>query len=304
MFEGVDPLELAALRLAIGEQPAERLPGIATDSLVRGVDSPSLREAAGMSPNDVRDTTDIFEKALAELGIDIPSEHDALWRLIRYCAEQIVDSDLQPREGAGWIWQQSRLFEPEGDLRVFIGLASEWDDNPSSRSKIDAEIVEEARELLGRSTPRRWLNLRAAQGFSPLWQLTPNGFQRNFQATDVPIEADLINDLAAWSAAYVETFVENDVEASGFETDSAAEEFVENGERLVTRLQATLGPAWHVEYTPEAIRPPGLRLRTRRPADDPDPDRPNRVRLRRLRQACQFLFRGSEGPVSVRWRAG
>ena len=40
-----------------------------------------------------------------------------------------------------------------------------------------------------------------------------------------------------------------------------AESFVRSGEELVVQLQRELGDLWHVEYMPEPIRPPGLRLR-------------------------------------------
>jgi len=39
---------------------------------------------------------------------------------------------------------------------------------------------------------------------------------------------------------------------------------VADGERLVSRLQHELGPTYHVEYMPEPIRPPGVKLRARR----------------------------------------
>jgi hypothetical protein len=86
----VDSVELAVLRLAVGEQPSEELPAIATDALVRGLDSPTLRQAAGVSPRDVHDAEDLFRAAVAELGIDLPHEQEALWRLVRYTAEQIA----------------------------------------------------------------------------------------------------------------------------------------------------------------------------------------------------------------------
>lgn len=47
----------------------------------------------------------------------------------------------------------------------------------------------------------------------------------------------------------------------GFASTRAAEEFVEAGRVLVSRLQEELGEAFVVEYLPEPIRPPGLKMR-------------------------------------------
>jgi hypothetical protein len=46
-------LTLAAVRLAVGEQPSEELFTLAADALALGVDSPALREAAGVLTRDV-----------------------------------------------------------------------------------------------------------------------------------------------------------------------------------------------------------------------------------------------------------
>src|SRR4029078_1676242 len=98
--DGIGLLELAALRLAVDEQPPEDLPVVAADALARGFDSPALREAAGISRRDIRDARDRFEDALAELGIAIPGRVDAVWQLVRRVAREIVDGDVSPYDGA------------------------------------------------------------------------------------------------------------------------------------------------------------------------------------------------------------
>ena len=47
------------------------LPEMATEALVRGIDSPSLRLLAGQPRNDVRYSADLFLAALDELGIEV-----------------------------------------------------------------------------------------------------------------------------------------------------------------------------------------------------------------------------------------
>ena len=135
----------------------------------RGVDSPSLRELGGLARGDVREAADLFQAALDELGIDLPNEDEALWNLVRWTARRILTGETPPIEGARWIWRgASYRVQEEGDLRIFIGLASEWDDHPDTRPEIDRQIVEEAAELLDRPAPRRWLQLHAERGCPPL----------------------------------------------------------------------------------------------------------------------------------------
>ena len=142
----METLELAALRLATGLQVPEELPSIAADALVGGFDSPMLRVAAGASTRDPDEARDTFTAALAELGIEIPGLEEALWRLVRYTADQIVSGQVSPYDGAAWIWWKVQIrMQAEGDLRIFAGLASEWEELPNQRIEIDRAIVEEAR---------------------------------------------------------------------------------------------------------------------------------------------------------------
>ncbi|UFS59785.1 hypothetical protein [Subtercola endophyticus] len=69
-----EPLELASWQMIVGILRSEDLPDLATDALVRGVDSPSLRVLAGADADDVRESRDLFVDALAELNISILDE--------------------------------------------------------------------------------------------------------------------------------------------------------------------------------------------------------------------------------------
>jgi hypothetical protein len=84
------PLVERHTRLAVGTGtlPSEQLPGLATDALSQGLDSPALRELAGTSPRDVRDARDFFLVALGELGITLLDEQQALWELVQSVPEQ------------------------------------------------------------------------------------------------------------------------------------------------------------------------------------------------------------------------
>lgn len=258
----MDPLRRAALLWAIDDQPAAELPEVATDLLVRGVDSPALRELAGASPDDFWAVKALFEQTLRELGIDEPAdEQAALWSLAREAAREIVQGEREPGEGAQWIWRHlSDRAVPEGDLRIFIGWGSEWEDHPDDRARIDAGVMTAAAELLARAEPRRWLQLRARQGRSPL---ADSGTQEEVAPGDLPIGSDLTADLSRWSSSYEHNFA-GVAGASGFESEAAARQFVEVGRHLVDRLRRELGDSWWVEYRPEPVGPPGLRLRAQR----------------------------------------
>lgn len=69
-------------------------------------------------------------------------------------ARRIVDGDLEPYRGAAAIW--ARMAEGDGEytepLVAFVGLASEWQDDPQNRSALDDDIREEARRLIERTS--------------------------------------------------------------------------------------------------------------------------------------------------------
>ncbi len=62
-----------------------------------------------------------------------------------------------------WIWRSAHhRVEENGDLRIFVGLASEGEDHPENAADIEAHIVAAASELPGRGQLRRWAKLIAA----------------------------------------------------------------------------------------------------------------------------------------------
>jgi hypothetical protein len=49
--------------------PSHALVDVAVRAMASGMDSPALRELAGLSPIDPRDARDLFNKALRELNV-------------------------------------------------------------------------------------------------------------------------------------------------------------------------------------------------------------------------------------------
>jgi hypothetical protein len=255
----VDPLEVAAWRMAVGQLASEDLPELATEALVRGLDSLALRELAGQAPDDVRDSADLFRVALAELGIELPDSETAEWRLARRVASEIVAGTISGGRGANKLWGTYLRVRENGDLRIFVGLASMLDDYPDDVEEIEADIVVAAREFLSRSEPRRWIKLMAVRGRSPLTQTAGSDHLMIDPAT-LGLSDALRSDIARWDERFVAT-VSGWPERGGFDSEHDAEDFVAAGEQLVERLQVELGPKYHVEYMPEPIRPPGVKLR-------------------------------------------
>jgi hypothetical protein len=174
-------LTLALFKL--GRLQSEELPQIATSWMVNGVDSPSLRQLAGLASPIMSEAGPLFEKTLAELQTPLPSKNDALMILARNFAQQIVDGTISPHNGAGQIWWRvsNEMDAHDPLLLPFVGAASELDDlddrtledghdRKNYREELTASIVASARGLLTPPAPSS-ANYLAARftniGFSP-----------------------------------------------------------------------------------------------------------------------------------------
>ena len=112
---------------------------------------------------------------------------------------------MSPSAGYHWIWSQiCYRIELEGDLRIFIGLASEWDDHPRSQPALEAQIVAAARTLVAQREPRRWVRVQARQGMSPL--ATPITLEE-LPVETLRVSGDLMKSFVSWASNYEDTFV-------------------------------------------------------------------------------------------------
>ncbi len=142
-------LNVAAAWLALGKLKSEDAIAAASSALDRGVYSESLGlllyEEAVWS-----EVGPLFTRALGELGIAVPTREQALLTLARQYARRIVSGAVTPYEGAARIWWDIAN-EPGADksLLTFVGLASEWEDDKAHRAQYEADIMDEARQLLG-----------------------------------------------------------------------------------------------------------------------------------------------------------
>jgi hypothetical protein len=134
---------------ALGKVPIDDLPAAAIEALEAGLDSPTLRQLAGADGADAETIRNLFSKSLGELGIPIPSPSEAGLAFARHIAGEIVRGVLAPYDGAKQIWHIYTRFPELGRLRIFVGMASEYEDDETHRENYSRSIVEESRKLMG-----------------------------------------------------------------------------------------------------------------------------------------------------------
>ena len=195
---------------------------------------------------------------LEELNYPLLDHDSAQWQLIRLTARGIVAGSVGPIDGANQIWQRSSHITEEGDLRVFVGLTSQLEEHPSSAAALNKAILVAAADLLARAKPRRWIRLQASADVSPLGHHNPDGY-RMIELQSEPITTDLMSELKAWNDDF-HSVLDGWPARGGFRSEADAEAFVGRGGELAARLQTELGSTRHVEYYPEPIRPPGVKL--------------------------------------------
>jgi hypothetical protein len=124
---------------------------MAATALADGCDSPSLRVLAGLADADLEEVSSLFERALVELELPLPTAPEAAMGLARDIATKVLDGATTPYGGAKQIWELSLRIPDEHlpQLDTFIYAASEWEDRPEDRNIFAEGIVVAARELVG-----------------------------------------------------------------------------------------------------------------------------------------------------------
>jgi hypothetical protein len=149
-------LLMAAINVRSGYQVgSDELIQTALDALLDGVDTPALRQLAGLTRSEEPEAHDLFEQVIHELDLapllpDHPT--DARWALVRWWCELIVTGDLSPGEGGQRIWTMwSELGYPDA-LGPLVGEVIQWDDwndhYEEPREVFLQRIVAAARQLL------------------------------------------------------------------------------------------------------------------------------------------------------------
>jgi hypothetical protein len=82
----------------------------------------------------------------------------------------------------------------------------------------------------------------------PIWILGVDGLWKNIPPTELPVTADLANELTQWSDRFDRLFVSGPSSSIGFESEQEDEEYFEWGAALARRLEVELGTAYSVSY--------------------------------------------------------
>jgi hypothetical protein len=136
-------------KYALGRLLADDLPAVAVQALENGYDSPSLRQLAGADASNPQQIRSLFLKALDELNLPLPSAREAGLSLARSIANEVLEGTVMPYEGAKRIWHEVYVYFPElKELKLFVGLASEYEDDRKHRDSYSERIVEECKMLL------------------------------------------------------------------------------------------------------------------------------------------------------------
>jgi hypothetical protein len=139
----------AAAEFVLGILPTDVLPTIAADALEDGYDSESLRRLAGADPDDHDECRRLFFNTMRELDLAIPSTQAAGLLLARAIASDVVHGSLTPYQGAKRIWHGVYTRVPElKQLKIFVGLAGEYEDDDKHRDEYSAQILKECKGFL------------------------------------------------------------------------------------------------------------------------------------------------------------
>jgi hypothetical protein len=113
-----------------------------------GEQDPLVLELAALSSAGYDRVDDLVMALASGLGYGELSEYRAAIVSAAYVAQRLGEGLMEPIEAARSIWRiVVQVPESEPDLRPFIGLASEWDDDPEARSYYEEEIRSRALAL-------------------------------------------------------------------------------------------------------------------------------------------------------------
>ncbi|WP_446220111.1 hypothetical protein [Micromonospora sp. IBHARD004] len=144
----IDMRDIGVCVLA-GDLASEELPMIAAQALAEGLDSPSLRELAGLSRGEYREARELLDQVVDELGLhQLPDEDQAVWEAASSCARRMVSGAISPVDGAHALAAYAGSLGFPEPLATFAFLADLWEDNAAERAQLEQDMVREAGAML------------------------------------------------------------------------------------------------------------------------------------------------------------
>ncbi len=95
-----------AARYRQGVARARELIAIADEALARGFASAGLQALAASGGRRIAVVGPLFEAALGELGIEVPSEEDACWIIARSHLRRLLDNEVRAYEAVSAIMRE------------------------------------------------------------------------------------------------------------------------------------------------------------------------------------------------------
>ncbi|WSB49182.1 hypothetical protein OHA00_18480 [Streptomyces cellulosae] len=124
----MDRLEHSAWQYVAEVLPPEELPMLAAHALVDGLDSPALRELAGLQrSSDETEIRELYVQTLHELGVPLPDEEAAGRWLLVSLAVGLAKAELSPKDVVDRLSMMVAARTPEETQ--FLSIAadySEW----------------------------------------------------------------------------------------------------------------------------------------------------------------------------------
>ena len=151
----MDEIRELAWQHAAGRVFPEDLPMESAEALVRGVDSSALRELAGLGRrSDPTQIRGLFEEALRELGIAVPSAEMAARRDLRHLARDLVEGRTSPSETVrscpmDWPWTGQHEANFVAQFSFYVEFA---DETLFALPELEAGLASSAQDLLDDST--------------------------------------------------------------------------------------------------------------------------------------------------------
>jgi hypothetical protein len=113
---------------------------------VHGLDSPSLRELAGLSQrDDPRLAGEVFPTVVEELGDKVPTAEQAAWLFVSDAADEMITGGSDADTLFEIVWTHTPLSSDE-TIRAFITAYATWNqqDDPEEKQHAQWEMEQVA----------------------------------------------------------------------------------------------------------------------------------------------------------------
>ena len=197
-------LRVAAARYALGHTLSEELVDAAHDTLNRGIYSFSLGELATLQQPpfdpaskeyrtpDWEQTAPLFEAAISELGLSLPSMGDAVNILVKHNIQSIVEETVPLYEGFHRLFEESTYVDEK--TRSFVGCTLDID---SLEEAYDARVERRDSEIM--ECAIAWHRQNCQPKLDPRWLTSAvvdlaNSIKNETAFDRLPILADALMD--------------------------------------------------------------------------------------------------------------